>query len=131
MFKAEFLQISTSNKLYVYDLRQLNTTALFNDLRPILENQAYLKIVFDSRLLFDNLKHHYNLKIAPVCDIALNTNREFKDLNHCVEEIFGIKMHNSEQKVIFLPTLINRIESSTFITCRMRDFGKDQLDMIN
>lgn len=102
IFKAEFLQISTATKLYVFDLRLL-ATRLFDDLRPILENQAYLKIIFDSRLILDNLNTHYKLKIAPVCDLivvfSIDRNTVFRDLSHCIQEVFGLDC-SLEQKVI-------------------------------
>lgn len=77
----------------MFDLLQLNAKRLFKDLQPVLESDAYLKITFDCRLLLDNLHAHFNLKISSVCDLlvvlSLQRSCEIKDINDCMEEVFG------------------------------------------
>ena len=77
----------------MFDLIQLNAKRLFKDLQPVLESDAYLKIAFDSRLLLDNLRARFNLKISSVCDLlvvlSLQRSCEIKCLNGGMEEVFG------------------------------------------
>lgn len=97
IFKPDFLQIATYSKIYIFDLMTLNAKRLFNDLRSVLESDAYFKITFDSRLLLDNLNNHFNMKIQPICDlmVVLSLERETKlnNINDCIQEVFGFNPH--------------------------------------
>lgn len=93
LLKAEFLQIATPSTLYVFDLYVLDAKRLFKDLQSVFESDAYLKIMFDSRLLLDNFNSRYNLKFSSVCDLlvvmSLQRSCEIKSLNDCMEGTFG------------------------------------------
>ncbi|XP_061420125.1 piRNA biogenesis protein EXD1 isoform X1 [Lethenteron reissneri] len=69
--KLCWLQVSTKETVYLFDILTLGYEAFDFGLRRILENEAILKVVHDCRFLSDCLYHQYKTSLANVFDTQI------------------------------------------------------------
>ncbi|XP_078262229.1 piRNA biogenesis protein EXD1 [Rhinoraja longicauda] len=66
--KLCWIQISTKNRIYCFDIFLLGAATFRNGLKMILEDSNILKVIHDCRLLSDCLYHQYRVDLTNVFD---------------------------------------------------------------
>ncbi|XP_062887405.1 piRNA biogenesis protein EXD1 [Mobula hypostoma] len=66
--KLFWMQISTNDRIYLFDIFLLGAAAFKNGLKIVLEDVNVLKVIHDSRLLSDCLYHQYRVDLTNVFD---------------------------------------------------------------
>ncbi|XP_059808865.1 piRNA biogenesis protein EXD1 isoform X1 [Hypanus sabinus] len=66
--KLFWMQISTNDRIYLFDIFLLGAAAFKNGLKIVLEDINVLKVIHDSRLLSDCLYHQYRVDLTNVFD---------------------------------------------------------------
>jgi ribonuclease D len=89
--------------VFVFDVLALNAQKTMKELKEILENEHYLKIVHESRLLIDNLKYNYNVKIAGIFDLhsaaaQFHQHHEIDQVEKCIKAVLGLDIEIFEDE---------------------------------
>ncbi|XP_033646415.1 piRNA biogenesis protein EXD1-like [Asterias rubens] len=66
--KLSLLQICCGNQVYIFDIVTLGPVFFSQGLADILESQAIVKVIHDSRWTSDQLFHQYSIKLTNVYD---------------------------------------------------------------
>lgn len=66
--KMPFLVMSTPKQIYIFDTQVMQYRAFDAGLKELLESEYHKKIVHDSRVLSDCLKHKHNVTLKSVFD---------------------------------------------------------------
>lgn len=95
VFNTNLITISTSDKIYMFDVLALNFKTSCAKLKEVLEGDEHLKVVYNCRGLMDNLKTRLNIELKPVSDLLLVAalyyeKNEVVGLNNCIKSVLGV-----------------------------------------
>lgn len=118
--------------MYIFDLLQLNCSKTMGDLKELFESVNYLKLVFDCRMLLDNLKANFNIAVESTFDLMLaaaqfHPKNQVCSLAGCIRAVLHIeppKIFSKQQEtlVAFFPAIYQSIISSHFTRRFHREF---------
>lgn len=102
----------------------LNASKTMGDLKEMFESKNYLKIFFDCRLLLDNLKATFDIRVDSAFDVMLAAaqfypKNEVSSLAGCVEAVLRVDPQimpstRHETLAAFLPAIHQEIIKSHF-----------------